>query len=261
MQNSDANQGRTVQIRIPTSRPYITYGLLASIVGVFLLQLVYEQINERPNPLTPWGALDTIRIVRNGEYYRLFTSMFLHVNQIHLFFNGLALYSFGRSVEAFFGHIRFFLIYFLGGLCGSVASFILTRGTSVGASGAIFAIFGAEMIFLYANRQLLGASALSQLRSLVVLAVINFGFGIYTQLTPGALRLDNWAHVGGFFAGVVLTWFMGPQYKLRADAAVEGGIRIVDGNASINKVWRTTALFAIGLVVATVYAVANWRTS
>src|SRR5258708_36948653 len=75
---------------------------------------------------------------------------------IHIGFNGYALWPVGRLIEIFFGHARFALIYLLGGLCGSGTSFIFSRGASLGASGAIMAIFGAEMVFLYQNRRLLG---------------------------------------------------------------------------------------------------------
>ena len=78
---------------------------------------------------------------------------------------------------------------------------------------------------------------------------------------PGAINLDNWAHVGGFFAGVVLTWFMGPLYELHPEPETEAKIRVVDGNDLPQKTWRTAALFSVGLVAAIVYAVMNWRYS
>src|SRR5262245_42893071 len=123
-----------VALRLPTSRPLATYVLLAIIIVVYVAQLVTNQTQPPADqlfgkqPLLDFGAIDFYRILLYHEYYRLFTAMFLHVNQIHIFFNAIALWSFGQSVERFFGHARFILIYFLGGLCGSVASFVLTRG-------------------------------------------------------------------------------------------------------------------------------------
>src|SRR5262245_4890459 len=168
----DTREQRSVQIVLPLSKPTVTRVLLIIIVAIFVLQLVLLQLNGE-EPLTDWGAIDFQRILQ-GEYYRLFTAMFLHGGAAHIFFNGLALWSIGRTVESLFGSRRFSLIYFLGGLSGSIASFIFTRGVSVGASGAIFAIVGAEIVFLYNNRQLLGRRAQQELQSLVFLAAINF---------------------------------------------------------------------------------------
>ncbi|MCC7209752.1 MAG: rhomboid family intramembrane serine protease, partial [Anaerolineae bacterium] len=163
-----------VSVPLPHSRVILTYILLAVIVGIFVLQLILNETNyPRTEEITAWGALLYYRVVNDGEFYRLFTSMFLHANQVHLLFNALALFSFGRSVEMYFGTGRFGLIYLLGGLAGGVASFIFSRSNVVGASGAIFAIFGAEMIFLFQNRKLLGPRAFQELRSLAVLAVLN----------------------------------------------------------------------------------------
>jgi rhomboid protease GluP len=247
------------RLRVPTSRPILTYGILAVIVGIAFLQILLRQLNwPAPEPITGWGALNYERILQGGEYYRLFTSMFLHANEAHLLFNALALWSFGRSVEAFFGTGRFGLIYLLGGLCGSVFSFIFTQGISVGASGALFAIFGAEMVFLYQNRALFGRAAQEQLRSLIILAVLNFGIGIYTQIAASPVQIDNWAHIGGFFAGIVLAWFIGPQYRLVQDNETQDGVRIVDSIPPA-KMLTTPALFAAGLILALAYAVVSFR--
>ncbi len=253
-------------VRVPTSRPVLTYIILGIIIGIFILQALLWQLNgnesvtvwDSREPITAWGALSYDAILNHGEYYRLFTAMFLHLNLVHLFFNGLALYLIGRPVEAFFGTARYGLIYMLGGLCGSVASFVFTRGYSVGASGALFAIIGAEIVFLFMNRRLFGQRAVEQLRSLIIMAVLNFGLGIFTEVVPGAPGIDNWAHVGGFFAGIVLAWFMGPQYRLLSDASVPAGLRIED-SVSLQKSWMAPALFIGGLVLTMVYAIVNLR--
>ena len=268
MPNSQQNQQPESQppvsgqlvLRIPTSRPLVTYVLLGSIALVFLAQMVTNQLAypRLTQPLLDFGAIDFQRILIDHEYYRLFTAMFLHVSTIHVFFNGLALWSFGQAVERFFGHARFAVIYLLGGLSGSMASFIFTHGRSVGASAAIFAIFGAEMIFLYLNRQLLGQAALRELRSLIILAALNLAVGLFTEVVPGGVIIDNWAHIGGFFGGVVLAWFVAPQLQLQPDAAAPSGFRIVDGNPPA-KTWTTPLIFAVALAAVLVYAIVNMR--
>jgi len=252
---SDPQQPTPVMMRLPITRPLITYVLLGTIIAVFVAQIVSQQVNYPFDPLTQAGALDFRRVLR-GEYYRLFTSMFLHLGLPHIFFNGWALWSFGQTVERLFGHTRFVLIYFLGGLCGSVASFFFTRGISVGASGAIFAIFGAEMIFLYRNRRVLGEAARQDLRSLIFLAVINFAIGLYSQVSPQGPAIDNWGHIGGFCAGIVLGWFIAPQFQVQPDPAGPTGFRIQD-TTPIARTWPVPLLFAGGLVAAFVYAVMN----
>ena len=231
----------------------MTRALLAIIVGVFILQMFLIQQNGY-EPLTEWGAVNFKRILA-GEYYRLFTAMFLHLGTAHIFFNGLALWSIGRTVESLFGSRRFTLIYFLGGLSGSIASFIFTRGVSVGASGAIFAIVGAEIVFLYNNRQLLGKRAQSELQSLLFLAALNFGIGLVSAASRGGVVIDNWGHIGGFFAGIVLGWFMGPQYSVQPDP--QAGFRVEDMNP-LSVTWKTSAIFAAGLVVTLVYALVSF---
>ncbi len=263
MQNPQPNpelpQSRqVVAVPLPTaSRPYVTYVLLAAIVIVFFGQLFTEQVYGT-DPLLEFGAIDFRSILLRGEYWRLFTAMFLHGSPAHIFFNGLALWSFGQTVERFFGHVRFALIYFLGGLCGSIASFIFTRGVSVGASGAIFAIIGAEMIFLYHNRQLLGRGAQRELQSLVILALINFGIGFSTQFVRGAVIIDNWAHIGGLVAGIVLAWFIAPHYQLHTDLAAPVGYRVED-STPLAKTWVTPMLFAVGLLAVLIYAVSSLK--
>lgn len=257
--SDDRNNAGPIRLKIPTSRPILTWVILGIIVAVAFVQILLRQLNyPAPEPITPWGALNYERILGRGEYYRLFTAMFLHANEAHLLFNALALYSFGRSVEAYFGTGRFGLIYLLGGLCGSVFSFIFTQGISVGASGALFAIFGAEMVFIYQNRALFGKAAQDQLRYLIFLAAINFGIGLYTQIVPSLVAIDNWAHIGGFFAGIVLAWFIGPQYRVVEDPTAPQGARVTD-IITPAKMWATPALFAAGLLTAMAYAVVNFR--
>lgn len=255
---SEGRKPQMVMINLPVSRPVLTYILLAVIVGIFVIQIILNQVNyPAREPITDWGMLDYSAVL-GGDYYRLFTSIFLHADQVHLLFNGLALFSFGRLVEAFFGTGRFGLIYILGGLSGSIASFIFTRGNSVGASGAIFAIFGAEMVYLYLNRNILGKRARDELRSLALLAALNFALGIYSQTAGATVRIDNWAHLGGFFAGIVLAWFIGPQYRLVADQSTQAGVRLEDVN-TLRRTWVAPVVFMGGMFATMIYAVINMR--
>ncbi len=166
-------------LHIPSVRPTVTYALIAINVLIFVIRALSPQLDEQ---ILLWGANNPVAVLQNGEVYRLFTSMFLHAsifdaaggyalaNSLHLIFNMYILYVIGIQVERLFGHVRFTLIYLLGGLAGSVLSAVLSSGNvySVGASGAVFAIMAAQFVYLYQHRKLLGARGRAQMQSLIM---------------------------------------------------------------------------------------------
>jgi len=238
---------RRVAVRMPVAAPYLTYFLLG-IIALIYLYFFSLSPQRQIDFLTQWAKIN--EAIRAGEYYRLVSSMFLHLNLMHIIFNGYALYIIGRDVEALFGHLRFAIIYFLGGLSGALASFIFTSSPSVGASGAIFAIFGAEMVYFYQHRHLHGEAGRRHLNQLIVLMLINLGLGLFSTVTD--FRIDNAGHIGGLVGGVVLAWFIGPAYNVEFDLA--GGHKVVDENP-IQRWAIPSVLYAAALVVALVYAV------
>ncbi len=135
--------------------------------------------------------------VAAGQYWRLFTSMFLHANLVHIALNAYALFLFGHVIERELGRIRFALIYLTTGLFASAVSFALAspRQVGIGASGAIFGLFGAFFAYNYRRRH--QALAAARIRQMVLLLVINLALGVSV---PG---VDWHAHVGGFVAGLV----------------------------------------------------------
>ncbi|MFN8376485.1 MAG: rhomboid family intramembrane serine protease [Anaerolineae bacterium] len=195
-------------VTFPIARPVVTYTLIAINTLIFIAGTLYPDLRTMS---LEFGILYRPYVIQGGEYYRLFTSMFLHADITHLFFNMYSLYIIGRSIEWIFGWQRFLLIYLLGGLAGSVL-FALTlgaQGSGLGASGAIFAIWGAEMIFIYRHRKELGAYGRAQLRNIVVIAVLNLLIGFANP------RIGTWAHIGGFVGGLALTWWLGPKLQTR----------------------------------------------
>nr|WP_054752968.1 rhomboid family intramembrane serine protease [Piscibacillus salipiscarius] len=93
------------------------------------------------------GGLKFNPFIAQGEYWRIITSMFLHIGLIHLLMNMIALYYLGEVTEKIYGTKRFLVIYFIAGIFGSIASFATNDSVSAGASGAIFGLFGA-LLFL-----------------------------------------------------------------------------------------------------------------
>jgi rhomboid protease GluP len=244
---------RRIAVRLPVNPPRLTYLLLGINVLIFLYYFSLSNGLEQYQFLYDWGKVNAL--IQDGEYYRLFTSMFLHLNLMHIFFNGYALYILGNDVEGLFGTPRFALVYFLGGLSGSLASFIFNDALSVGASGAIFAVFGADMVYFYQHRELHGEAGRRHLNQLVILMVINLALGLFSATgATNNFRIDNAAHIGGLIGGVVLAWFIAPNYNVQQDPTVQGGLKVVDTNP-IERWALPSVLYAAGLVVAVVYAV------
>jgi len=235
-------------VAIPTVQPTVTYVLLALNILAFVAMYIIEQLQPLGaiNPLLEFGVLDYNSIVLNHEIYRLVTSMFLHLSAAHIFFNMYALYSIGRGLESIFGHLRFLLIYLIAGLAGSLFSFIIGRGASAGASGAIFGIFSAQLVYVYRHREAIGPAANDAIRNILLLAGLNLGIGFLTAVLPGGVRIDNWGHIGGFVGGLIATTALAPTFAARFSP--ENTVQIVD-TTPLSTRWPLAALLLIIEVV------------
>jgi len=144
------------------------------------------------------------RAVADGEYYRLFSVTLLHGSYIHLLFNMYALFIAGPIVEVLYGSRLFVLFYLLCAAAGSVASFVTSPESAVGASGAIFGLFGILLAASRAHHPALDRRSRSLVGQLGTLIAINLVFGF---VVPG---IDNAAHVGGLVAGLWLGFLLVP---------------------------------------------------
>ena len=175
-------------------KPIITY----IIMGICILTYIANAFLN--NELSLIGA-NYGPLVRQGQLWRLITCMFLHADIIHIMCNMYALYVVGPRVEDFFGKRKYLLIYFLSGLSGSLLSVGLNSDVaSVGASGAIFGLFGALLYFGYSYRGYVGAMVKSQILPVVFLNLI-ISFTI-----P---NIDVWGHVGGLIGGLMVSNMLG----------------------------------------------------
>jgi membrane associated rhomboid family serine protease len=191
----------------------LAWSLVAANVGMFLATQLLSARGSR-TALIVLGAKVT-PLIDQGEYWRLFTAMFLHAGVPHLMFNMLAILTFGRMAEVIFGHTRFLVIYVVAGLAASTASYAFTRGLSVGASGAIFGIAAAVVVFYARNRRVAGDAGRSQIMGYSALLGINLVLGF---ISPG---IDNWGHLGGMVAGAALAWALAPRL-IREQPTEEG---------------------------------------
>lgn len=146
--------------------------------------------------------------VAHGEYYRLWTVTLLHDpnNLLHLFFNMYALYICGPLLEQLYGSRLFVAFYLLCAAAGSVASFVFGgNAPSIGASGAVFGLFGLLLAASRTHHPVLdrrGRSLVGQIGMLIVLNLV-IGFALGAQI-------DNAAHVGGLLAGLWLGFLIVP---------------------------------------------------
>jgi len=239
----DGQPRKKVMLSIPVAKTTFMYGLIGINVAIFVLAY-YIFSPEQQNDLYQWGASNQFYVFEQGEFHRLFTAMFLHGGLAHVALNMLSLYIIGQTVERFFGNTRFILIYLLGGLCGSILSAFLNdaQSFSVGASGAVFAIVGAELVFLYKHRKLFGQMARQRLRSLVIIIVLNLGAGFANNAVTTSVSIDNWGHIGGFIGGVTLAWFISPYFLPKPHDTNPNMLTIDDINP-LQKHFQTVMLF------------------
>lgn len=251
--------GQQVKLVIPSNRPLVTYMMLAINILIFAVRALSPTLDQN---FALFGANNQTLVLVDGEFYRLLTSMFLHASiydalgglvlgsSLHLIFNCYLIYTAGANLERLIGSVRYLIIYLLGGVAGSVLSALLgsPNSYSVGASGAVFAIIGAEFMFLYRHRRLLGAQGRAQMRSLASWALINFAFGALSSFSVG-LRIDNWAHLGGLAGGLLLAALIAPYYLPHTDAARPGVLVADDINPLRERLWMVSLYVAVLLVV------------
>ncbi|QZY56336.1 rhomboid family protein [Crassaminicella profunda] len=139
-------------------------------------------------------------LIASGEYYRLITSMFIHIGITHLLFNTYALKSLGKDVEFMYGSLKFFIIYMIAGLFGSLSSFLFSSAVSAGASGAIFGLMGAYLYFGIQKPSIFSARYGLNMVSLII---INIVFGLTNS------NIDNFAHLGGLIGGFLASYALG----------------------------------------------------
>ncbi len=230
-------QARTVfggRVSGDTSRVSIT--IIVVNVAIQLLALFSGRdfaldFGNLPGPVLFQGGDDEVQGVATGQYYRLFTAAFLHAGLLHLAFNMFALAQLGPTLESALGRVRFLALYLLSALGGSTLSYLVSGpGTlGVGASGAIFGLFGAYYVVV----RRLGGETRSILTLLAVNLVITFTVPI----------IDWRAHLGGLVTGalvaVALAYAPGGARRTTVQGAACVGVAVLLGIAVL---LRTAAL-------------------
>jgi membrane associated rhomboid family serine protease len=189
----------------PLSRAPVT-AVLLGVNFLFMLGLAVAGREKDLASLAAWGA-NVSFLVREGEVWRLGSSIFLHFGALHFTLNMLALYVLGRMGENLYGSARFFMVFVLSGLAGSLMSSLVTNPPmSAGASGAISGIIGMVLAFVLLWGKRISTSFRNRYLAVflfVVAADMVFGFSEEV--------IDNMAHLGGLLGGFVLTMALRPN--------------------------------------------------
>jgi len=217
-----------------------TNALLVAIAIPFVIEVFLGGPQALFNPsaeiLFDMGAMQPIAVA-DGQFWRLFTAMFLHVGLLHVALNAYFFWLFGRMVEASFGRTWMVLIYVVAGFLASVASYAFGPVTTlaVGASGAISGVFGAFIAYNYRRRQ--HAMNAANLRLALTVIVLN------ALIAIGYSSIDWRAHVGGLVAGFALGYLADSSGPARQRAVVRfAGVAtlVVIGIALV--LWRTAEI-------------------
>lgn len=212
-QNTMKKEKKLEKIFSP-KKPVVTYILIV----LNLMVSLYGVLHGNDELINMFG--NNYELVQNGEFYRLFTCMFVHADILHILFNMIALYSIGPVVERYYGKSKFLLIYLVSGLLGSIFSgvFMTADSISIGASGAIFGLLGSICYFTYYYR----ATLQGILRgSIMPVIIINLVIGFLST------SIDLSAHIGGLIGGILISMAIGIGDKHRKSDQINGLVVLI----------------------------------
>jgi membrane associated rhomboid family serine protease len=220
------NRARGPYARYPA---FITWAIIAVNVAVFLIDGALAGAGSFSmmgggGPLLNAGAVSRDAVVA-GDWWTLFTSAFLHLGLLHIGFNMYALWLFGPIIEQLYGHLEYLVLYLLCALGGSVLTILAAPDSAaVGASGAIFGLFGLAFVVSRRRHLLLGPQARSILSQAGMLLFINL---IITFTIPGI----SWTgHVGGLLVGALIGLLLVPS-----NVPTLGGLWRAPDGSSVNR--------------------------
>jgi membrane associated rhomboid family serine protease len=232
-----ASRPRTIAGGTVAADPRLLTKVLIGVnLAVFLAQLaVGSSLTDRFELIgqAQFSLFGPVQGVAEGQYYRLLTAMFLHspTNYTHILFNMLSLWWIGGPLEAALGRARYLALYFVSGLAGSALTYMIAdpRLPSLGASGAIFGLFGATGVLMRRLNY--------DLRPLIALLVIN----LIITFTPG-FNISWEAHIGGLVAGVAVGYAMVHAPRERRTVMQYGACAVVLAVVVVLTLVRTAQL-------------------
>ena len=184
----------------PRRRPAYINGVLIAVNILYFFLLEFHGSTENAAFMVEHGAMYVPLVVREGEYYRLLTAVFMHFGISHLVNNMVILFVLGDNLERALGKVKYLVFYLICGVGANVFSMVVSireyeLAVSAGASGAIFGVIGGLLYVVIRNRGRLEDLSTRQL-ALFVACSLYFGFT--------STGIDNAAHVGGLVLGFLL---------------------------------------------------------
>jgi membrane associated rhomboid family serine protease len=230
--------------------PLFTTSLVMAIIAVHLMVFALEQSiwdgrilgpfpDMRTKALLVFGARFTPAISA-GEPWRLISCIFLHGDIMHLGLNMVALFGLGRICEAVYGPVRLSWLLLISGLSGSALSMYGGTPLSVGASGAVFGLLGAGVVFgLRYRHHLEGPLKRVFGRGLMPWVILNISIGLFVP------QIDNLGHLGGLAGGAIMALILGN--------------RVIPSEQGSRGLERLMSVLVIGLTLWTVFMMSDWR--
>jgi len=210
--------------------PIVNTALIIANAVVFVFELRLPQ-GSLASFVSQWGLIPAELLADPiMQWYRIFTSIFIHAGWVHFLGNMLYLYIFGDNVEDRLGHMRYVVFYLVCGVSASLLQVHFSRGSMVpmiGASGAIAGVLGAYFILYPKARVLTLVPIFVFIRIVEIPAFVLLGFWFIIQAWSSTLSLGSravhgdvggvawWAHSGGFITGVILVFFLSRSRKRR----------------------------------------------
>lgn len=187
----------TERLRDFYEKSKITFSFLAIMVVYFIFITLNGGTTDAQN-LVRYGAMYGPFVLGFNQYYRLITSIFIHIGIMHLFFNGYALYIFGPQIERLMGPKKYLLFFILTGIGGNVATFFFNfRVVSAGASGSLFGLFGAFLYLVVKHPDMVTPQGKRSILQLL---------GINLLLTFTIPSISITAHLGGLIIGFLMSF-------------------------------------------------------
>lgn len=202
----------------------VTWILLAINVLIWIAGFVWGQVGlgvqgvpATGEQLSFYPGMKVNELVWDGQWWRLISSQYIHLNMMHMLFNGYGLYVLGPILEKAYGAKRFFAIYMLSGTLGALASLWFTSGASGGASGAIYGLVGGIFVFGWKYRGEL-PRRVSRSFTTQLLPWVGFSLAIgFLDFLP----MDNAAHLGGLMGGAATASLMASNLRTERPRAAD----------------------------------------
>ena len=186
---------------------WINPATILILINIFIFLIdVLLLLRTNVEPLKLFGIQDN-QLIKSGEVWRLFTSMFLHADMAHLFGNMLTLFYFGNIILPHLSKKKFLVLYFISGFVGNILSFFFTTYRSLGASGCIMGVGGYLIYSMFFSKKGYLFRKRGNYFIFAYMVVFNLMYGLFVE------GIDNYGHFGGFFAGIIIAWIYASSNK------------------------------------------------